>query len=61
MERMARLQIKGKLATGAKIELIRIADDRYDLTIDFPTGVQFPILMSRTQTMRTLGIKDESW
>ena len=41
------------------IRIVRTADDRLQLTIDF-SGVEFPIVLSRTQTLRQLHIAGES-
>ena len=40
-------------------KLVRTADDRLQLTIEF-SEQEFPILLSRTQTLRELNITDES-
>ena len=50
-----------KVATIAgDIEIVRVAGDRFQLTITFPGGVEFPILLSRNQTLKQLGFRDES-
>jgi len=41
------------------IRMVRIADDRLELMIEF-SGTEFPILLSRTQTLRQLHIASES-
>jgi hypothetical protein len=39
------------------VEIIRPADDRLKLTLQFPNGEEFAILLSRDQTLRHLNIK----
>jgi hypothetical protein len=52
----------GEIATIAdtKVKITRVADDRLQLAIIFPGGVEFPILLSRNQTLKQLGFRDES-
>ena len=45
--------------SGLTIKIVRPADDRLELTIEF-NNVEFPILMSRTQTLRQLHVAAES-
>jgi hypothetical protein len=47
--------IKGPM----RIEIVRIADDKLELNIGF-AELDFPIVLSRSQTMSRLGVKDES-
>jgi hypothetical protein len=48
------------IAGDMKIEIIRIAGERYQLVINFPGGMEFPILLSRSQTLKQLSVRDES-
>jgi hypothetical protein len=53
----------GEVATIAgdmKVEIIRVADERYQLAINFPGGEEFIILLSRDRTLEQLGVHDES-
>jgi len=45
--------------SGPSIRIVRTADDKLELTIEF-SGVEFPIVLSRTQTLRQLHIAGES-
>jgi hypothetical protein len=51
----------GEVATIAdtRIEIVRGTDDRYRLTITFSGGEKFLILLSRDQTLKQLGIREE--
>ena len=42
-----------------RIEIVRVADDQLELTIEF-SELEFPILLPRARTMERLGVKDES-
>ena len=53
----------GEVATVAgemKIELARTADDRLRLTIEFPGGEEFAVLLSRQRTLEQLNIGNVS-
>jgi hypothetical protein len=52
----------GEIATIAgdiKIEIIRVAGDRFQLTITFAGDKEFLILLSRDQTLKQLGVCEE--
>jgi hypothetical protein len=53
----------GEVATIAgniEIEIVRVAGERFQLTLNFPGGMEFPILLSRSRTLEQLGFRDES-
>lgn len=45
--------------SGLTIRIVRPADDRLELTIEF-NNVELPVLLSRSQTLRQLHIASES-
>lgn len=45
--------------SGCKIEIVRIDVDKLELTVVFDK-VEFPILMSRSQTLKELHVADDS-
>ena len=45
------------LSSPITIKLIRTAADRLEMTIEF-RNIDFPIAMLRSQTLKSLGIKD---
>jgi hypothetical protein len=48
------------MLNDVKVKIVRVADDRLELTLEL-ASVDFPIALSRTQTLKQLGIKaDES-
>jgi hypothetical protein len=51
---------KTAVASGTmEVEIVRPADDRLRLTIEFPSDEKFVIWLSRAQTLKQLNIADD--